>query len=487
MPLDDKEKPLDKTPVKAGSLLESKTSHLDDILKEKLESAYHKQTSNISIPQIAKIASEHSPIDLAYAVSNLPPHVRPVLYDNLPHIDAKVEFVVNTDSDTRVKIFRYMKDKEMKKLFEKMSTDEAVSISEDISERRYRRIMEQIDAKKAVKIKEQRKHPRNSAGRLMTNEFFAFTMDITVKEAILQIRDNPRIDFTKGIFIIDAEGELQGYVPGRNLLINNPEYSLKQIMRPILYKVTPDATREEVVDIVERYKVSSLPVVDNNDCLVGVIPYEDVIEVMEDLADETIAKITGTAEKVSVNDTIIKRFFARSPWLLVTLLAGLINVGVMSSFQTFKGQFLTFALFFVPLITGLSGTIGIQCSTVLVRSMAMGIISQRTKGDAMLKELFIGLFTGLIFGISCGIIVYLIDLLIGSPPGTALAIGVIIGTGLIGACFAATVLGVTAPLFFAELGVDPAISSGPIVTAFNDFFSLTIYFLIAWGLGSLFF
>jgi magnesium transporter len=486
MPIENN-KQLDKTPLKVGSLLESKTSHLDDILKEKLENAYHKETSNVSVQQIAKIASEHSPIDLAYAVSNLPPHVRPVLYDNLPHVDAKVEFVINTDSDTRVKIFRYMKDNEMKKLFEKMSTDEAVSISEEISERRFRRMMELIDLKKAAKIREQRKHPRNSAGRLMSNEFFAFTMDATIEEAISEIRDNPRIDSTKGIFIINNEGELQGYVPSRNLLINNADLTLKQIMRPILYKVTPEATREEVVDIVERYKVSSLPVVDNSDCLVGIIPYEDVIEVMEDLADETIAKITGTAEKVSVTDTLVKRFLARSPWLIVTLFSGLINVCVMSSFQTFKGKFLTFALFFVPLITGLSGTVGIQCSTVLVRSMAMGKISHRTKGDAMVKELIIGLFTGIIFGISCGILVYCIDLFIGTSPHTALAIGVIIGTGLVGACFAATVLGVVSPIFFAGRGVDPAISSGPIVTAFNDFFSLTIYFLIAWGLGSLFF
>ncbi len=110
--------------------------------------------------------------------------------------------------------------------------------------------------------------------------------------------------------------------------------------------------------------------VDPNNRLLGVITYEDVLDAIEDIADETIANMAGTAEKVSEHEPLIKRFFSRAPWLVVTLCAGLINVGVMSSFQNHAGGVLTFVMFFVPLITGMSGNIGIQCSTVLVRSMA---------------------------------------------------------------------------------------------------------------------
>ena len=479
---------IETTSANNVSVVDSRTSQLQEILKEKLEKAYHKQTSNVSLYDIAKIAAEYSPIDLAYAVIHLPPNARPVLFDNLPVMDAKVEFVINTDSETRVKIFRYMKDKDLKLLFDKVPTDEAVWISEDMSERRFKRMMELIDLKKALKIREQRKHPRNSAGRLMSNEFFAFPMNMTIKQASSHIRDNPAIDLAKGIFVLNDDNELQGYVQGRNLLINNASVSLKQIMRPVHYTVKPSATREEVIDIVERYKVASLPVVDEKNRLVGIIANEDVVEVMEDLADERIAKITGTAEKVSTSDPIVKRFLARYPWLLVTLLAGLINVTVISSFQKTEGNILTFVVFFVPLITGMSGNIGIQCSTVLIRSMAMGLVSNKTKGEAMVKEFLTGVYTGVFFGVTCGIVVYIIDMIIthgASQP--AIAIGVIVGVGLIGACVAGTLLGVFSPVFFLNLGVDPAVASGPIVTAFNDFFSMTIYFLIAWGLGTLFF
>lgn len=474
---------------KEALLVESKTGRIDDFLKEKLEKAFHKQTSKVRLHDIAKIACEHSPIDLAYAASHLPHNVRPVLFENLPNRDAKIKFLVNTDSDTRLTLFRQLDDVEMKKIFERMPIDEAVWIVDDMPERRFRRLMEVIDSKKASRIRELKQHDRKSAGRLMTSEFFAFTMDMTIKEAAAYIRDNPRIDFTKGIFILNLSGELQGYVPARNVMINPPQTPLRQVMRPVLHKVTADATREEVIDIVERYKIASLPVVDIDNYLIGVIAHEDIVEAMEDLTDETIARMAGTNEKFTSHDPILRRFLTRAPWLIVTLLAGLLNVGVMSSFQKHEGGILTFALFFVPLINGMSGTIGLQCSTVLVRIMALGGLSVGSRRETLVKELCSGLFTGVIFGVACGILVYLLDFAGGGAlvgVVSPLAVGAIVGIGLVGGCTAGTLLGVFSPLFFARIGVDPAISAGPIVTAFNDFLSMSIYFMIALGISNLF-
>lgn len=465
---------------------ESKQAIADEILFEKLEKAFHKSTSKISLHDIAKIASEHSPIDLAYAVSHLPMHIRPILYDNLPNRDVKVKFVVNTDNNTRVFLFRQMKDRELKQLFEKMPTDEAVWVSEDMSDRRFRKVMDLIDSKKSTRIYELKKHHRNSAGRLMTNEFFAFNMDLSIGEAIKTIRDNPGVDFTKGIFVLNAIGELQGYVPARNMLINPSDIPLRQVMRPVLHKVSVDASREEVVDLVERYKISCLPVLDIDNFLVGVIAYDDVVEAMEDLTDETFARIAGTSEKVSINDPIAKRIVSRTPWLIVTMLAGLVNGALMSAFDQNVRGLLTFVLFFVPLITGMSGNIGLQCSTVLVRNMAIGMLGPNRK-DAILKELFTGISIGALFGFITGLIVYILDLAGCQLGGEPALIGCVVGIGLIGACLAGSFLGVFSPLFFVRINVDPAIASGPIVAAFNDFLSMSIYFLIALGLSHLFF
>ncbi len=472
----------------AGSLLESKTSHLHDLLQEKLEQAFHKQTSTVVLHDIVKIASEHSPVDLAYAASRLPSQARPMIYENLSSIEAKIEFMVNTDSSTRVAILRHISDEDMKKLLEHMPPDDAVEVLEDISERRFRRVVEMLESGKALKIREIKKHQRNTAGRLMTNEFFAFTMDVTIGQASTHIRDNPGIDLTRQIFVLNQVGELQGYVPARNLIVNPPHLPLRQVMKSILHKVTPDTSREEVVEIVERYKISALTVVDPGSKLLGVITYEDVLDALEDINDETIANMAGTAEKVSEQEPLIKRFFSRAPWLVVTLCAGLINVGVMSSFQNYAGGVLTFVMFFVPLITGMSGNIGIQCSTILVRSMALGLVSLGNRGETVLKELLVGCTTGTVFGVICGLLVYALDFAgVSRVDVSAAAVGLIVGIGLTGACLAGTALGVFSPLFFVRIGVDPAVASGPIVTAFNDFLSMSIYFLIAIGLSALLF
>lgn len=483
--IEQKDQQVEETLHPVGNLLDSKTCQLDDILNEKLSAAFHKQTSVVVLHDVAKIALEHSPIDLAYAASRLPSHARPVLYENLADIHAKIDFMVNTDNSTRAAVFRHLTDLEVKWLIEKMSPDEAVKVLEDIVERRFRRIMDMLDAQKASSIKEIKQHQRNTAGRLMTNEFFAFPMDMTIGEAAVHIRNHPGIDLTRQIFVLGADGQLKGYVPARNLIINSQSLPLKQVMRSIMYKVEPDASREEVVDIVERYKIPALPVVDLTDKLLGVIPYESVVEAIEDIADETIASMAGTAERVSQHEPLLKRFFSRAPWLVVTLCAGLINVGIMSSFQAYEHGALTFVLFFVPLITGMSGNIGIQSSTILVRSMAIGTLSSGNRGEAILKEVLIGLLIGFVFGIGCGVLVSLIDFFVAVPmPFSPILVGCVVGFGLFGACLTGALLGVLSPLFFARIRVDPALASGPIITAFNDFLSMTIYFLIAVGLSA---
>jgi magnesium transporter len=481
---EENEEPKEYGPL-MGGLLDSKTGHLDDVLNEKLENAFHKQTSEVLLHDVAKIASEHDPIDLAYAVTRLPPASRIVVYDNLPDLNAKIIFTINTGSNTRSAIFRQIDDNEIKRLIERMPPDEAVWILDDISDRRLKRVLELLDIKKASRIRDLLKHDRQSAGRLMTNEFFAFHMNTTIGEVAAHIRDNPGIELTRSIFVLTDEGQLAGFVPGRNLMVNPNYLPIRQVMRPILHKVTPTDSRDEVVDVVERYKIPALPVVDEKDHLIGVITYEDVVEAMEDIADETIASIAGTAEVVGEHEPIFKRFIWRAPWLLVTLCAGLFTATVMSHFK--DRSWFTYVPFFVPLIAGMSGNVGIQCSTILVRSMSTGGLSIGSRAQAVSKELAIGLLIGCVFGVICGVVVYILNHFGIHQAGTdPLAMGATSSLGLLCACMMATTLGTFSPLFFARFGIDPAVASGPIVTAFNDVLSTLMFFLVARSVYPLF-
>lgn len=468
----------DEYVIAPGNILDSKTSHLDDVLNEKLEDAFHQHTSDIVLHDVAKIASQHDPIDMAHAVTRLPPYARVVVYENLPDFNAKIIFMINTSSSTRSAIYRQIDDNEIKSLIEKMPPDEAVWILDDMSDRRMKRVFDLLEPKKAKRIKDLQKHDRHSAGRLMTDEFFAFHMNTTIGEVAAHIRDNPGIELTRRVFVLNDEGQLAAYVPGRNLIVNPSYLPLRQVMRPILHKVTVDVSRDEVVDVVERYKIAALPVVDENDRLVGVITYESVVEAMEDIADETIANIAGTAEDYSEHEPILKRFLGRAPWLMVTLCAGLVSTAVMSHF--YDRAWFIFLPFFVPLITGMSGNVGIQCSTILVRGMSTGDISAGSKGEAISREIGIGLLIGLVFGVICGVVVYLLNHFgIHHLNADPLSLGVMVSCGVLGACLTATVLGTFSPFFFARFGIDPAVASGPIVTAFNDVLSTLIFFLVA--------
>lgn len=461
-----------------GYLLDSRISKLDDVLNEKLERAFHKETAQVLLHDIVKIASEHDPIDLAYAVSRLPPHARLVVYENLPDVDAKATFMINTGSGTRTAIFRQIDDEEILQLIADMPPDEAVWVLDDMSDRRIKRILDQLDPQKAARIRELQKHDRHSAGRLMSNEFFAFHLNTTIGEVAVQIRDNPGIELSRSVFVLNDLGELAGCVPGRNLIINPYQVQLRQIMGPVLHKVTVDTSRDEVVDLVERYKIAALPVVDLEDHLVGVITYNRVVEAMEDIADETIASIAGTAESVSEHEPIFKRFMWRAPWLLVTLCAGLVTAAAMTHFN--DRIWFAFVPFFVPLITGMSGNVGIQCSTILVRGMSTGELSLGKRKEAMRNECGIGLLIGSVFGLTCGLVVYLLHHMgFHSLDLDPLMLSLTVCFGVFGACLTATVLGTFSPFFFVRLGVDPAVASGPIVTAFNDVLSTLMFFLVA--------
>lgn len=462
----------------SGGILESRMSQLDDELNAKLEEAFHQQTAQVLFHDVAKIAIEHDPIDLAYAVTRLPPHARVVVYENLPDFHAKIIFMINTGSSTRSAIFRQIDDQEIKRLIEKMPPDEAVSILDDMSDRRLRRVLDLLDVKKAARIKELQKHDRHSAGRLMTNEFFAFPMNTTIGEVAKHIRNNPGIDLTRRIFVVNDLGELVGFVPGRNLIINPDPVPLRQVMRPVLHTVNPDASRDEVVDIVERYNIPALPVIDAANHLLGVITYEDVVEALEDIADNTIASFAGTAEDVGEHEPTYKRFLARAPWLLVTLCAGLVTSTTMTHFH--DRVWFTFVPFFVPLITGMSGNVGIQCSTILVRGISTGELSAGTKGDAIFNEYVIGSMTGVVFGVLCGAVVYLLNLFgVHQLGNDVFPLVSTVASGVCGACLTATTLGAFSPFFFARFGIDPAVASGPIVTAFNDVLSTLSFLLIS--------
>ena len=467
------------------ALVDFTPDRIDNALLSKFEQSIYKDTASFQHHSLSRIARDYDPIDLAKTSVRLPLGARIFVFRNLPDIDSKASFIINASPTTRSAIYRGITDNEIRELFENMPSDEAVEALEELPLRRLKRVFELLDESKARKIAALQQHRERSAGRLMSNEFFAFSLTTTIGDAITYIRDHPGIEFIRTVFVLGEDLELLGQVSDRNLIVNNPTLPLQMIMNPVLHRVGPDASREEVVDFFERYRLPCLPVVDKHECLIGVITQSDAMEMMEEIADATIASIGGTAEETTADEPTWHRFKARAPWLVITLLAGMMTA---IGFSLFQGEPWFLAVpFFTPLITGMSGNVGIQCSTVLIRSMATGEVTSKTSGAIISRELKIGTLIGVCFGIMCGFGAYMINKTgIQQIFMEPILVATMVFAGVLGGCFTATVLGTFSPLFFHRFKIDPAVASGPIVTACNDVLSTYMYFFVAWIVGSLF-
>lgn len=473
---------VEETIEEAHECEDSRSHDFDNELTARLEAAFAAlEAGERSSHELAIIVEEYSVLDLALASLRFSQAEREILFAEIGRLADRVEFIINVDSPTRSYIFRDLDNEEILELIQAMPADEAVWVMEDLVVPRYRAIMEKLDPKKAAAINVLAKFDPDSAGRLMTGEFFAFQYDTTIGQASNYIRDHPSIDLLRRVFVQDEQGVLQGAIPLRNLVINPPSFPLKRVMRPIAHWVHPDTQRDEVIEIFERYKLADLPVLDRHGKLVGVITYEDIAEAIGDQTDETLSAIAGT-QNLALNDPIWKSFLARAPWLVVTLFAGFVNATNISMFHVTPQ-----VMMFVPLVMGLSGNIGIQCSMLMIRSMALGLIAGSRTRKILAKEVATSVITGMVFGLVSGLFVYTL-----SEAGWILQsyegrhhLAIIVSLGQMGAGLIAGVIGVFSPILFHRYGIDPAVASGPITQAISDVMSAVVYFLIAASIASL--
>lgn len=457
----------------------------DEELLERITAAFSTYDKGLVHSRLRQIAEEQSAHDLAFAAERLPLNQRALIFKSLPSAEAKTTFLIHVEERTRKGLFIEIDDAEIAQLVEQMPPDEAVWALEDLPMARYFRILDLLDPKKADSIRELQKYETNTAGRLMTNEFFAFQASHTVAAAARYIRDNPNIDLLRRIFILDSEKRLLGFVPIRNLVVSRPHLPLEKICRPIEHFVDPNEDRDQVLEKFERYRISDLPVIDSTHRLVGVISYDDILELLEDVADETLATIAGTdSERAYL--TRWQHFLTRAPWLGVTLIGGFITASNMQWFQAPHN-----IIAFVPLINGMSGGVGIQSSGLMLRGMSSGALkSMSACVQAAYSEWINGVLVGIAFGIASGFALWSSQYLeLYHTTMSAWHLSVVVSTGLMASCALASFLGVFFPIVFEKVGVEPAVSAGPLVTAINDVLSTIMYFTVAhtmlWFLSSL--
>ncbi len=314
-------------------------------------------------------------------------------------------------------------------------------------------------------------HPDETAGGLMTSAEVVLHKDITVAEALDHLRKvAPDTETIYYLFVVDDEVKLVGVVSLRQLVIASPSTRIKEIMDPDAISVQAGVDQEEAARLMSRYDLLALPVIDEQNQLLGIITHDDLVDVLEEEATEDIFRLGGVPEEQAPDVSFYSALKTRLPWLVINLGTAMASATVLSLFESTIAQVAVLAAFF-PMVAGVSGSAGTQTLTVIVRGLALGELDTRNALRALAREITIGLSNGLAVGILVGIIALIWK---GTP-----MLGVVVGVATLLNMITAGIAGVLVPMGMQTVKVDPALASPVLVTTLTDTLGYLIYLSIA--------
>lgn len=359
-----------------------------------------------------------------------------------------------------------------KSIVNEIPTDEAADMLEDMEEGDRQRILSLFEDEVADDITDLLGYDSQTAGGLMATEFVVVPVFVTAEKAIEIIRlSAPDAETIYYVYVIDGMNHLVGILSLRELIVAGPETLVGDIMHQSVTSVNVNEDQEEVADIMTKYDLLALPVVDDDEHILGIITVDDILDVIHEEASEDIYRMAGISEaEVEENDNIKVSYISRLPWLLVTILGGFCSGTVLNHFQITLEE-VAALIIFIPMMTGIAGNVGTQSSTVTVRGLATGTIQSKQAFATVVREAFIGLC----LGSTVGLIVSIISLAWKGE----IALGVTVGLTIIVNNLTAALLGTIVPLIFDRLRIDPAVASAPFITTATDILGLLNYSLIA--------
>jgi magnesium transporter len=363
---------------------------------------------------------------------------------------------------------------EIVKLAQELPSDDVAAIIDHLPEELSGAVLELMQRKPAgADVGELLEYPEKTAGRIMNPKVFALSEDMTASESITALQESRDVEMVFYLYVIDVRHHLVGVVSLRRLLLVPPATPLKRIMTTDVISVRVDTYQEEVARMVASYNLLAIPVVDEENKLVGVITVDDVIDVIKDEATEDVYRLAGVASDDRVFTPPTESLRKRLPWLIVNLATAFVAASVVKVFEGTIGVVTALAVF-MPVVAGMGGNAATQTLAVIVRGIALGELTWTNSRKALLKEAAVGLGNGLACGVIGAGVVWLIQ---GTP-----WLGLILGMAMILNMFVAATAGTLIPLALRALKIDPALASSVFITTLTDVFG----FLSFLGLGALF-
>ena len=415
--------------------------------------------------EAADVVSALHPADGADVLEELEPQERADVVEELePEVGAEV--LIELDEDELTDVANRLNAEALSEFLDEMAPDDAADVLGELSDAKIAATLAEME--QPDDVRELLEHDEDSAGGLMIPHVVAFRQSTTVQQALEFLRRNkPDEETSYYLFITDDADRLIGVVSLRQLVVADPYVRLGTIMSPEVIAAHIETDQEECARLLARYDLLMLPIVNDDQKLVGVVTADDLIDVIEEEATEDIYHLANLDADEDVYDSVFRSSRRRLTWLFINLPTAMLAAFVVSRFED-TTRVLPWVAAFAPIINGQSGNAGIQTLTLIVRSLALGEISLRDSWRTLTREFSIGIINGVIFGICVGLLGLMWE---GSP-----MIGLVAGGAIMLNLVVASLMGTLVPFGLRLFRVDPALTSGVIVTTFTDVMgSLSLY------------
>ncbi len=426
-------------------------------------------------PNFVNLLQKQHPADLAEIFSELPERERHAAFNVLVDRNGRLamEALSELGPEKGAALLALRSAEDIARLAQEVPSDDAAALIGQLPDELSAVVLDLIRPKPGGGVSELLEYDEKTAGRLMNPNVFALAEDLTAGEAITALQAARDVEMVFYLYVVDERRHLVGVVSLRRLLLVSPDTPLKRIMTTEVYSVRVDTDQEEVASQVASYNLLAIPVVDEENKLVGVITVDDVIDVIKDEATEDVFRLAG----VSVDDGILSpprdSLRRRLPWLAVNLATAFLAASVIKMFGDLITQVVALAAF-MPVVAGMGGNAATQTLAVIVRGLAMGELTWTNSRAALFKEALVGLGNGLVLGAVAMLGAWLLQ---GN-----IVLGAVLALAMIINMFIAATAGTLIPLGLRALKVDPALASSVFITTLTDVFG----FLSFLGLAQIF-
>ena len=387
--------------------------------------------------------------------------------------DKTADALAEVDEDIREGILENLSAKEIAEEIEELDTDDAADLIGELTEERQERVMSQIsDTGHVEDIRELLAYDENTAGGLMAKELVKVEEGLSVLKCLNAMRAQAEeVTRVHSIYVVDNNNVLKGRLYLKDLITANSKAIVKDIYIPKVDYVTLDQPGEEVADIMSKYDLEAIPVVNTKKQLMGRITIDDIVDLIKEEAEKDYQLAAGISNDVEANDGIFELTKARLPWLFLGLLGGLGSVFILQDFeQVMELPELRSLFFYTPLIAAMAGNVGVQSSAIIVQGLANNVV----KGS-LVNLLFKEVGLSLINGLALALILILFGVIIQQD----LSISLTIAGSMMGVIIIAALIGTFVPIILNKRGIDPAIATGPFITTANDIFGIFLFFYMA--------